>query len=365
LLETLLIYTKQSNTFNSLTMNAPNLYYLLPREWLAVIVPLGILITALTILYWSLATAKSKIALDHTNLIFLAFISAALTPYLLPKMHDRYFYPADILSMVLAFYMPSLWFIPILYQIISTIAISGFLFNASPTAISMAVLLNSITLAIVLKKQWGIAALDAIRQNKFFALPLSAAILTPVIIFGLTLSFILSPYFLRIAYAVSTEQSGFSKSERFHWASESVNYLTNDKKSVYLSKLEFDNGKPVFNEYEIELMDSTKQDIQIIFNIIRIALLGFFILALLAWISDRLPSLRRGIKWGGGASLGLGIIFGLAGIFGGVGDASLQNTDILARLFPIHVLQSALLFIFIGLAAGGILLMKVEGLNEL
>ncbi len=220
-------------------MNAPNLYYLLPREWLAVIVPLGILITMIVVLYWSNSTAKSGIMLDHQNMIFLALISVALTPYLLPKMHDRYFYPADVLSIVLAFYIPALWFIPILYQIISMTAISGFLFNASPTAISMVVLLNSITLAFILKRQRIITKLDGMEQKKSHSISWTAAILTPTILFGFILSFLLTPNFLRIAYAMPTTQtegSGFNKSERFHWASETTTYLGNDKKS-YISQI--------------------------------------------------------------------------------------------------------------------------------
>jgi Gpi18-like mannosyltransferase len=364
--ETLLIYAAQSNTFNSLTMNAPNLYYLLPREWLAVIVPLGILVAAATTLYWSVATAKSKIELNPTNLIFLAFVSLALTPYLLPKMHDRYFYPADVLSIVLAFYIPALWFVPILYQIVSFTAVSGFLFNASPTAISLAVLLNSLTLAFVLKKQLGMSAFAAIRQTKFSLLAWSAALLTPVMLCGLTLSFILSPYFLRAAYGVTSAPSGINKSERFHWASVSMNYLSNDKKTEYLKKLRLENNQPVFNDAEIALLDSAKHAAQVTYRIIKISLLGLFVLALLAWISEQLPAVRRGVKWGGGLSIGLGIIFALAGICaGGAFRAGLQNTATLARLFPIHVWQGALLFVFICLTAGGFILTKAERLNEL
>ena len=37
-------------------------------------------------------------------------MSVALVPFLLPKMHDRYFYPADIFSLLAAFYMPEFGF---------------------------------------------------------------------------------------------------------------------------------------------------------------------------------------------------------------------------------------------------------------
>jgi Gpi18-like mannosyltransferase len=362
LLETLLIYTKQSNTFDSLTMNAPNLYYLLPREWIAVIVPLGILIAIMAALYWANATAQSRITLDHQNMIFLAFTSVALMPYLLPKMHDRYFYPADVLAIALAVYMPSLWFIPILYQITSATAVAGFLFNINPAAIGMAALLNSITLAFILKKQRDITGADGTAQKISPALSWVAAILTPAIMSGFILSILLTPYFLRMTYALpymQPEGSGFNTSERFHWASETTTYLGNDKKNAYLTNLEFENGRPVFNDYEIALIDSTKQVAQGIFTIARVSLLGLFVLALLAWAGDRLPALHRGIKHGGWLAIGLGILIGLLGIFVGIADAPLESADTLARLLPIRVLQYAALFTSICLAAGGFALTKI------
>ena len=39
----------------------------------------------------------------------LALLMAVGVPFLLPHMHDRYFYPADALSLALAFAMPALF----------------------------------------------------------------------------------------------------------------------------------------------------------------------------------------------------------------------------------------------------------------
>jgi Gpi18-like mannosyltransferase len=40
-------------------------------------------------------------------------------PYFLPKMHDRYFFMADVLSIVFAFYFPRYFWIPIVVQLSS------------------------------------------------------------------------------------------------------------------------------------------------------------------------------------------------------------------------------------------------------
>jgi len=153
LLEALLIYTKQSDMFALLSMNAPNLYILFPHEWYSSVLPIGIAAAIILIACWMYLTSKNKIDLDNKYLILVAFISTALSPFLLPKMHDRYFYPADVLSIVLAFYWPVLWFIPVLYQFISISAYTVFLIDGNSYFVVFGFLLNTIALAIVLRTQ--------------------------------------------------------------------------------------------------------------------------------------------------------------------------------------------------------------------
>ena len=384
LLDTLLIYANQSNTFASLTMNAPNLYYLLPREWRGVIVPLGIFITALTLADWVYATAKANMLLPlrhrdaekknkknfasqrlsgEEEFIFLAFVSVALTPFLLPKMHDRYFYPADVLSIALAFYFPALWFVPILYQIISLTAISGFLFNASPTAIALAALLNCVTLAVILREQRLLEEREAANPKITSALAWLATLIVPIVLFGLGLNFLLSPYFLRSVYAIPADDYGMSKSERFHWATQTLDYLTSDKKITYLSALKFENGKPVFNESETALVESAKDITQNALKVWQIALLTLFMLAWLAWAGNWTPTLRRGVARGGWLTVGAGGAFGGAGLIGMTHQLSAAK-DTLNVLFPIQALQIAFLFIAILMVGGGIWLAKTNPQDE-
>ena len=84
-----------------------------------------------------------------------ALVSLALTPFLLPKMHDRYFYPADVFSLVLAFFVPEAWFVPVAYQVISLTAYTPFLIGASSwDIIPFAILINTLTIGYLLWKQW-------------------------------------------------------------------------------------------------------------------------------------------------------------------------------------------------------------------
>ena len=174
-LEALLIYAKQSDTFAILSMNAPNLYSLSPREWYSSILPLGIIAAITVIAYWVYTTSQIKIDLDNKYIILVAVVSTALVPFILPKMHDRYFYSTDILSIVLAFYWPTLWFIPVLYQLVSTSAISVFLFNVDSSIVFFSFLVNSIALAIMLRTQRLVEKRDATNQKISSALSWLAA----------------------------------------------------------------------------------------------------------------------------------------------------------------------------------------------
>jgi Gpi18-like mannosyltransferase len=46
-------------------------------------------------------------------------------PYLLPKMHERYFYPTDILSIIFAFYFPEYRWVAISVQLASFFSYLG------------------------------------------------------------------------------------------------------------------------------------------------------------------------------------------------------------------------------------------------
>jgi Gpi18-like mannosyltransferase len=86
--------------------------------------------------------------------VYLALVSVACFPFILPRMHDRYFYPADVFSIVLAFYMPELWFVAVSYQVISVLVYSINLLQLGlmPNLI-IATTLNTGIISILLLKQ--------------------------------------------------------------------------------------------------------------------------------------------------------------------------------------------------------------------
>lgn len=149
-----LAYVTQGETFASTSMNAPNLYFFLPPSAYQVSLMIGIPLAGLALLAWVLIYGLKRYSITPALLAVTALVSLALTPFLLPKMHDRYFYPADVFSLVAAFYIPKLWFVPIAYQVISLVSYMPYLFGSHLQGIiPVAVLLNALIIIFLLYKQ--------------------------------------------------------------------------------------------------------------------------------------------------------------------------------------------------------------------
>lgn len=125
LLDLLLIYRGQFNTFQDVG-NAANLYVYLHNYDFSLIRNMGIAGTAYVALVFAFFGARQASAKDSpVTLALLATLSVAMMPYLLPKMIDRYFFAADIFSLVLVCMRPQWFGLAILFQLASCLAIPG------------------------------------------------------------------------------------------------------------------------------------------------------------------------------------------------------------------------------------------------
>ena len=105
LYDLLLVYVEQADLYRQLSMAAPTLYIWLPPEWFPYW-PLGAALAVAVLSGTGALVARSRAVLTPDLLLTLATFSVLATPYLLPKMFDRYFFPAVVFSIVLAFYRP-------------------------------------------------------------------------------------------------------------------------------------------------------------------------------------------------------------------------------------------------------------------
>lgn len=86
----------------------------------------GIVVAGMCALYTVSNVARLPLS-DAPSWLHFTLISVIATPYFLPHMHERYFYLADMLSVIYGFYVPRHWYIPIIVVLSSFISYSAFL----------------------------------------------------------------------------------------------------------------------------------------------------------------------------------------------------------------------------------------------
>jgi Gpi18-like mannosyltransferase len=129
LMELLTVYAGQVEGYSGLVHNAPNMYTWLPSDMNAIFYPAGIIFAVSICLIYVAVVLKSRVNLSKHLIVQLAFVSALLVPYFLPKTHDRYFYLSDIFSIVYAFYFPEYFYIALAANLISFFTYQPFLFG--------------------------------------------------------------------------------------------------------------------------------------------------------------------------------------------------------------------------------------------
>jgi Gpi18-like mannosyltransferase len=139
LLDLLLIYPAQAGQYQQLSMHAPSALSWLPDSgrFYPYFYPAGLILAASAALAYSLAVYRSRTEITPPLLVELALISVLMLPFVLPKMHERYFYVADVLSIILVFYVPRLFFVPLSMITISFFSYQPTLFGVEPVPIGL------------------------------------------------------------------------------------------------------------------------------------------------------------------------------------------------------------------------------------
>lgn len=140
-----------------LTWPPPNLYDWLPRDRLDSLLPFGVLFGAGIALIFVTWVAKSRVRFTPQLYLSLALASVLIMPYVLPAMHERYFFAADVLAIIFAFYVPRYSYLAVLIGTASLLAYQPFLFKRE--IIPMPWLALALLAAIVALARWLLIAL--------------------------------------------------------------------------------------------------------------------------------------------------------------------------------------------------------------
>lgn len=150
---------------SSYTYNAPSFYQWLPAnapgywKWVGIILA-GIVVLAVTALAW-----RSKQKITGAILLKIALVFALAIPFLLPEMHERYFYLADVVSIIYAFYFPRYFFVAILVQACSLLSYAPYLMNTQIVGLSY-VAFAELVLSIIVFVDLVLALYPDIRKKK-------------------------------------------------------------------------------------------------------------------------------------------------------------------------------------------------------
>jgi Gpi18-like mannosyltransferase len=148
LTELLMTYPAQAGRFPDLTLNAPNLYQWLSNDPELFEKP-GTILAALLACLLCLVCWRSAVPLNGDVIVKLSLVSVLILPLTLPHMHERYFFAADVVSIIYAFYSPRRFFVPIVVGVASLFSYFPFLFRETVIDLRYLAILMGVALIVV------------------------------------------------------------------------------------------------------------------------------------------------------------------------------------------------------------------------
>lgn len=121
-----------------LTQNAPTFYQWFGSDastgWKYLGLALGAVVGAATAVF----TWCQRRRLGAVELVALTALLVLAIPFVLPEMHERYFYLADVATIVMAFYVRRFWLVAVLVSAASLASYAPFLWRTTPVPLGVA-----------------------------------------------------------------------------------------------------------------------------------------------------------------------------------------------------------------------------------
>lgn len=156
----LTVYLQQAGTYNFMTVNAPNWYQFLPdldrkvlyNMFSPMAMALGFAfmmgVCALVCAY------RKRLTTDSVLLACVLMLSGI--PFFLPKMHERYTFGADVLSLVLAVYNPKRILLPLCFGFASYLAYTAGLPGEQLLDLKWAAMFQMAAIALTAAELWRV-----------------------------------------------------------------------------------------------------------------------------------------------------------------------------------------------------------------
>lgn len=156
-LRLLTVYFRQSGQYEDLCMSLPNLWALWEEVENTELAKAGIFFAGacvVTVMYYYITRRELKIT--RNTMVALAMISAFIVPFVLPHMHERYFYLSEVMFVIFAFYYRKRLWLIFTSQFCSVQALSGYLFGKGSFDrrwLLLIEILNIVTVYLCLKEE--------------------------------------------------------------------------------------------------------------------------------------------------------------------------------------------------------------------
>lgn len=155
-------YGGSLNLTPGLTLGAPNWYQWVFEQHPEIFWLPGVVLTLVATAFFILWIEQNTCEYSSRDrwLVSLALLSVLFPPFLLPGMHERYFFPADVLSVVYAVFVPGGYWAAIMVQFASAFTYLPYLFEQEPVprsllSLAMLAAVGWVTRCLVLSRPYN------------------------------------------------------------------------------------------------------------------------------------------------------------------------------------------------------------------
>lgn len=130
--ELISIYFSQGSQYPYMALSAPNLYSWFNNSFGDFLTPFAVIICFVAILIVLYYSFYDKSQIGYRYIIQYAVLFSVLVPFLLPRMHERYFYLADVMTIMYAFTVPKRAWVAVTVSLCSLASYMPFLQQTTP-----------------------------------------------------------------------------------------------------------------------------------------------------------------------------------------------------------------------------------------
>lgn len=149
-------YWQVTTTANDLSFNCANMWSPLKTVVNYDISKSATLLTLSTTFLAAYMCIRKPLKLNHSLLITLFLFFTLIIPFMLPHMHERYYYYAEIIAIIYALIHTRRFYVPLIIMFVSVFSYLPFLFEVEPISLSIlsiGILVSIIIISIDLYKE--------------------------------------------------------------------------------------------------------------------------------------------------------------------------------------------------------------------